>query len=146
MNADEVQLKFDGMGISFLRQSSATTVHSKAVASLSVGPVARGPSANECISNIMDRFYCCNHAKCQGCGGRAVDVWQSWRAHRIQRDQSTSSFQNLWHIKRVVPRTSVHMRGHSFCNASLLSTTHAAKQRGASPVAYKRALTMDAPF
>ena len=66
MNADEVQLKFDGMGISFLRQSSATTVHSKAVASLSVGPVARGPSANECISNIMDRFYCCNHAKVPG--------------------------------------------------------------------------------
>ena len=79
MNADEVQLKFDGMGISFLRQSSATTVHSKAVASLSVGPVARGPSANECIQHNGQVLLLQPRKGARARGGRAVDVWQSWR-------------------------------------------------------------------
>ena len=62
MNADEVQLKFDGMGISFLRQSSDSARQSPHCLLGQLLEVQVPMNA----SNIMDRFYCCNHAKVPG--------------------------------------------------------------------------------
>ena len=58
----------------------------KAVASLSVGPVARGPSANECIQHNGQVLLLQPRKGARARGGRAVDVWQSWRENRESRE------------------------------------------------------------